>query len=200
MGWSTGAFIRQYKQFEISSRLHRGIFPADLQRINPSQPHKLVTPTLGIPKAHQPALSASIIASSTTQLENLAGIFFLHTHTPSISTTTTKPTNILIEFGILVETDLDLPSDLLNPFSNKVGNFLIHRTVLARVREALSSEFLLDGVETFVHVVAIVCDAGASGIRCGGGVHGEGEEGFGIDEIGVGDGVEGMFILLSVGW
>lgn len=70
---------------------------------------------------------------------------------------------------------VDSPSDLLNHLPDEIRNLLIHRPVLARIREALAAELLLDGVEAFVQVIAVLCDAGASGVRCGCGVHGERE-------------------------
>lgn len=70
-----------------------------------------------------------------------------------------------------------LPSDLFNHLADEVGDLLIHGPALVRVREALSSELLLDGIEAFVQVVAVVCGTGTSGGGRGCGVHGEGERG-----------------------
>ena len=70
----------------------------------------------------------------------------------------------------------DLPSHLLNHLADEIRDFLIHAAVLVRVREALAAEFLLDGVEAFVEVVAVV---GAASVGRGSGVHGY---------FGVGDG------------
>ena len=66
---------------------------------------------------------------------------------------------------------LDSPSHLLNHLADEIGDFLIHGAVLVWVREALAAEFLLDGVEAFVEVVAVV--GGAACVGCGSGVHGD---------------------------
>ena len=58
-------------------------------------------------------------------------------------------------------------------YANEVRNLLVHGAVLVRVGEARAAKFLLDGVEAFVQVVAVVWDAGAGGVvGCGSGVHG----------------------------
>lgn len=121
-----------------------------------------------------PVLSTSLISSCTAQLENLAGIFFLYTHAPSISIAITIA--ILCKTGESLQERVVLPSDLLKHLPNEVRNLLIHSTIFARVREAFSSEFLLHGVEALVHVIAVICGTGASGVRCGCRVHGR-EEG-----------------------
>jgi hypothetical protein len=64
----------------------------------------------------------------------------------------------------------NLPSNLLDGFTNIIRDFLIHRTVLLGVCEALATELLLSSVKAFIHVVAAIA---AAGISCWSGVHDE---------------------------
>lgn len=74
------------------------------------------------------------------------------------------------------KTESIIPSHLLDHFPDEIGNLLVHAAVFVRIREALSSELLFDGVEGFVEVVAVIW-TGRPGSRCRGGrgVHGYGE-------------------------
>lgn len=77
----------------------------------------------------------------------------------------------------------DVPGHLLDHFPDEIGNLFVHPAVLVRVREALSSEFLLNGVEGFVEVVAVIgTSRPRSGCGCGGGggVHVYGGKGIGF--------------------
>ena len=79
---------------------------------------------------------------------------------------------------------MDSPGDLFDHLANEVGNLLVHGAVFVRVGEALSAEFLLDGVEAFVEVVAVVCGCG---------VHD-----FGLMEEKAGIGKDGLIVMMMV--
>ena len=59
---------------------------------------------------------------------------------------------------------MDLPGNLFDHLANEVGDLLVHGAVLVGVGEALSAEFLLDGVEAFVEVVAVIGGGGVHGV------------------------------------